>query len=308
VPLFVSSYRINRMSLLHSSITLGSSVETQYFVSHTKQSRSAYQLRNHYSNDVSFLIPTFANFPDFRINPDLLNMKLEDYATGKLLLVNKPYKWTSFDVVGKIRNAFKPLKLKVGHAGTLDPLATGLLIICTGKMTKQIDSFQAQEKEYTGTFTLGATTPTYDLESEVDQTFDISNITEAQLYEACKPFIGDIQQYPPAHSAIKIDGERLYEKARRGEEVELRLRNVTISEFELTRVELPEVDFRVVCSKGTYIRSLANDFGKTLNNGAYLSRLRRTRSGNFNVTDAHEVMELVTSIRDLKATEQAPEE
>jgi tRNA pseudouridine55 synthase len=229
------------------------------------------------------------------------SMKLEDYATGQLLLVNKPYRWTSFDVVGKIRNAFKPLKLKVGHAGTLDPLATGLLIICTGKMTKQIDSFQAQEKEYIGTFTLGATTPTYDLESEPEQAFDTSHLTEEQLRAACTQFTGDIQQYPPAHSAIKIDGERLYEKARRGEEVELRLRSVTISEFELTRIELPEVDFRVVCSKGTYIRSLANDFGKALNNGAYLSRLRRTRSGDFKIEDAHEVMELVNSIRELKA-------
>jgi tRNA pseudouridine55 synthase len=227
-------------------------------------------------------------------------LKLEDYATGQLLLVNKPYRWTSFDVVGKIRNAFKPLKLKVGHAGTLDPLATGLLIICTGKMTKQIDSFQAQEKEYTGTFILGATTPTYDLESEPENTIDISTLTDEQLHAACKQFTGDIQQYPPAHSAIKVDGERLYEKARRGEEVELRPRSVSITEFELTRIELPEVDFRVVCSKGTYIRSLAHDFGKALNNGAYLSRLRRTRSGDFKVTDAHEVMALVNSIRELK--------
>jgi tRNA pseudouridine55 synthase len=235
-------------------------------------------------------------------------LKLEDYATGQLLLVNKPYRWTSFDVVGKIRNAFKPLKLKVGHAGTLDPLATGLLIICTGKMTKQIDSFQAQEKEYTGTFVLGATTPTYDLESEPEQKFDTINITEEQLNAATKQFIGDIQQYPPAHSAIKIDGERLYEKARRGEEVELRARNVTIREFELTRIELPEVDFRVVCSKGTYIRSLANDFGKALNNAAYLSRLRRTKSGDFKIEDAHEVLELVTEIRELKATESNAQE
>jgi tRNA pseudouridine55 synthase len=235
-------------------------------------------------------------------------LKLEDYATGQLLLVNKPYRWTSFDVVGKIRNAFKPLKLKVGHAGTLDPLATGLLIICTGKMTKQIDSFQAQEKEYTGTFVLGATTPTYDLESEPEQKFDTINITEEQLNAATKQFIGDIQQYPPAHSAIKIDGERLYEKARRGEEVELRARNVTIREFELTRIELPEVDFRVVCSKGTYIRSLANDFGKALNNAAYLSRLRRTKSGDFKIEDAHEVLELVAEIRELKATESNAQE
>jgi tRNA pseudouridine55 synthase len=235
-------------------------------------------------------------------NPDLNNTysRIEDFTEGQLLLVNKPYNWTSFDVVGKLRNAFKPLKLKVGHAGTLDPLATGLLIICTGKMTKQIDTFQAQEKEYTGTMILGATTPSYDMETDADQQFDISHITGEQIKAACGQFIGDIQQYPPAHSAIKIDGERLYEKARRGEEVELRLRNVTISEFEITNINLPEVNFRVVCSKGTYIRSLVNDFGKALNNGAYLSKLRRTRSGEYKVDDAREVMELVTIIRELK--------
>ena len=225
-----------------------------------------------------------------------------DFAAGELLLVNKPYQWTSFDVVGKLRNSFKPLKLKVGHAGTLDPLATGLLIICTGKMTKQIDTFQAEEKEYTGTMILGATTPSYDMETEPDERFDISHITEDQIKDACHQFVGDIQQYPPAHSAIKIDGERLYEKARRGEEVELRLRNVTISEFEITRIALPEIDFRVVCSKGTYIRSLVNDFGKALNSGAYLSALRRTRSGNYKIADAWEVMELVNIIREQKAT------
>ncbi|GGH13305.1 tRNA pseudouridine(55) synthase TruB [Mucilaginibacter phyllosphaerae] len=228
---------------------------------------------------------------------------IQNFADGQLLLINKPYKWTSFDVVGKLRNSFKPLKLKVGHAGTLDPLATGLLIICTGKMTKQIDTFQAEDKEYTGTMVLGATTPTYDLESEPEIKFDTSHLTEEQIKAACAQFTGDIQQYPPAHSAIKIDGERLYEKARRGEEVELRLRNVTISEFEITRVELPEVDFRVVCSKGTYIRSLVNDFGIALNNGAYMSVLRRTRSGNYRIEDAHEIMELVDAIRDLKAKE-----
>jgi tRNA pseudouridine55 synthase len=225
---------------------------------------------------------------------------IQQFAEGQLLLVNKPYKWTSFDVVGKLRNAFKPLKLKVGHAGTLDPLATGLLIICTGKMTKQIDTFQAEEKEYTGTMVLGATTPTYDLESEPEAKFETNHLTEEQIKAACAQFTGDIQQYPPAHSAIKIDGERLYEKARRGEEVELRLRNVTITEFEITRIELPEVDFKVVCSKGTYIRSLVNDFGAALNNGAYLSRLRRTRSGNYRIEDAHEVLELVNTIREIK--------
>ncbi len=203
-------------------------------------------------------------------------------------------------MVGKIRNSLKPQKLKVGHAGTLDPLATGLLIICTGKLTKQIDTFQAEEKEYTGTMILGATTPSYDMETGPDQTFDTSNLTEEQIRNTTAQFTGDIQQYPPAHSAVKINGERLYEKARRGEEVELRLRNVTVSEFEITRIELPEVDFRVVCSKGTYIRSLVHDFGKALNNGAYLSKLCRTRSGNFKLENAFEVMELVNHIRSLR--------
>ncbi|WP_299284474.1 tRNA pseudouridine(55) synthase TruB [uncultured Mucilaginibacter sp.] len=223
-----------------------------------------------------------------------------NFSEGELLLINKPYNWTSFDVVGKIRNAFKPLKLKVGHAGTLDPLATGLLIICTGKLTKQIDTFQAEEKEYTGTMVLGATTPSYDLETAVDQSFPLDGITEDQIRANCETFLGEINQFPPAHSAIKINGERLYEKARRGEEVERRTRKVTVNEFEITRTELPEIDFRVVCSKGTYIRSLVHDFGAALNNGAYLSKLTRTRSGNFNLTDAYEVMELVNHIRSLK--------
>ena len=228
-----------------------------------------------------------------------------NFAEGEMLLVNKPYNWTSFDVVGKIRNSMKPLKLKVGHAGTLDPLATGLLIICTGKLTKQIDTFQAEEKEYTGTMILGATTPSFDLETAVDQTFDLNTITEQQLYDTCKLFMGDIMQYPPAHSAVKVNGERLYEKARRGEEVELRLRPVTITEFEITRIALPEIDFRIVCSKGTYIRSLINDYGKALNNGAYLSKLCRTRSGNFRLENAFEVMELVTHIRENKPSPAA---
>lgn len=223
-----------------------------------------------------------------------------NFTQGEVLLLNKPYRWTSFDVVGKLRNSFKPLKLKVGHAGTLDPLATGLLIICTGKLTKQIDTFQAEDKEYTGTFTLGATTPSYDLETEIDQKFDISALTEQQILDNCKHFIGDLEQYPPAHSAIKVNGERLYLKARRGEEVELKTRKVNISEFEITRIQLPEVDFRVVCSKGTYIRSLAKDFGEKLGNGAHLSALCRTRSGNFKVEDAFEIMELVDHVREIK--------
>jgi tRNA pseudouridine55 synthase len=223
-----------------------------------------------------------------------------NFTEGEVLILNKPYNWTSFDVVGKIRNSFKPLKLKVGHAGTLDPLATGLLILCTGKLTKQIETYQAEEKEYTGTLTLGATTPSYDMETEVDETFDFSTLTEQAIIANCVNFIGELDQFPPVHSAIKIDGERLYRKARRGEEVKLRSRKVTITEFEITRVELPEVDFRVVCGKGTYIRSLAHDFGKKLNNGAYLSKLRRTRSGNFKIENSFEIMELVNHIREIK--------
>ncbi|MBC7759858.1 MAG: tRNA pseudouridine(55) synthase TruB [Phormidesmis sp. FL-bin-119] len=223
-----------------------------------------------------------------------------NFTEGEMLLINKPYQWTSFDVVGKIRNAFKPIKLKVGHAGTLDPLATGLLIICTGKLTKKIDEFQAQEKEYTGTMILGASTPSYDMETEVNETFDIGHLPEEQLYETTKQFTGDLDQYPPAHSAVKVDGERLYMKARRGENVALKTRKVSISLFEITRIELPEIDFRVVCSKGTYIRSLVYDFGRALNNGAYLSALRRTKSGNYDVADSLGVMELVNHIRALK--------
>ncbi|MHB1177851.1 MAG: tRNA pseudouridine(55) synthase TruB [Daejeonella sp.] len=227
-----------------------------------------------------------------------------NFIEGEMLLINKPYKWTSFDVVGKIRNAFKPLKLKVGHAGTLDPLATGLLIICTGKLTKKIDEFQTQDKEYTGTMILGASTPSYDMETEVDETFDISLLTEEQIKENTVKFTGDLDQYPPVHSAIKIDGERLYMKARRGEHVELTARKVTVSLFEITRIELPQVDFKVVCSKGTYIRSLVYDFGRSLNNGAYLSALRRTKSGNYEVSNAFGVMELINHIRDLKEQEK----
>lgn len=223
-----------------------------------------------------------------------------NFTEGEMLLINKPYTWTSFDVVGKIRNSFKPLKLKVGHAGTLDPLATGLLIICTGKFTKKIDEFQAQEKEYTGTMILGAGTPSYDMETEVDETFDISHITEQMIRANISQFIGELDQYPPAHSAVKVDGERLYMKARRGENVELKTRKVSINQFEITRIELPEIDFRVVCSKGTYIRSLVHDFGRSLQNVAYLSALRRTKSGIYEVNNAFEVMELVNHIRQLK--------
>ncbi len=217
-------------------------------------------------------------------------MTAEDYKEGQVILIDKPLEWTSFQAVNKvrwlIRKSFGIKKIKVGHAGTLDPLATGLLIICSGKFTKKIDTFQAQEKEYTGTFTLGATTPSYDLETEIDCTFDTSEITSEKIKEATKQFLGEIQQQPPVFSALKKDGKRLYEFARSGEEVEIPFRTVTISEFEITKIELPNVHFRVVCSKGTYIRSLANDFGKALSNGAHLSALRRTRIGEYTVANA----------------------
>lgn len=214
----------------------------------------------------------------------------EAFQEGQILLIDKPLNWTSFQVVNKvrwlIRKQFSIKKIKVGHAGTLDPLATGLLIICTGKFTKQIDNYQAQEKEYTGTITLGATTPSFDLETEIDQTFDISNITEAEIKNATRQFIGEIEQYPPVFSAVKKDGKRLYEFARSGEDVEISPRKISISEFEITSIKLPEVHFKVNCSKGTYIRSLAHDFGKALNNGAHLSGLRRTKIGAFSVEEA----------------------
>lgn len=217
-------------------------------------------------------------------------MTEEDYKSGQVLLIDKPLTWTSFQVVNKLRwhikQRFKIKKIKVGHAGTLDPLATGLLIICTGKQTKEIHVYQGQIKEYTGTFTLGATTPSYDLETEVNETFSISHISEELLKETTKQFIGEIQQKPPIFSAIKKDGKRLYELARKGETTEIKSRSVTISEFEITKINLPKVDFRVVCSKGTYIRSLAFDFGKALNSGAHLSTLRRTKIGAFSVDDS----------------------
>lgn len=217
-------------------------------------------------------------------------LQTEDYQSGQVILIDKPLEWTSFQAVNKVRwlikKSFGIKKIKVGHAGTLDPLASGLLIICSGKFTKKIDTYQAQEKEYTGTFTLGETTPSYDLETEIDQTFDISEITVEKIQEATKQFTGEIQQQPPVFSALKKEGKRLYEYARNGEEVEIPFRTVTISEFEITNIDLPIVEFRVVCSKGTYIRSLANDFGKALNNGAHLSSLRRTKIGAFSLEDA----------------------
>ena len=215
---------------------------------------------------------------------------LEDFQNGQILLIDKPLEWSSFQVVNKIRwhirKSFNIKKIKVGHAGTLDPLATGLLIICTGKMTKQIDSYQAQIKEYTGTIQLGATTPSYDLETQVNATFSTDHITENLIHAATKQFVGEINQFPPVFSAIKKDGKRLYEFARAGKEVEIKPRSIKISSFEITKIDGMSVDFRVVCSKGTYIRSLAHDFGKALNSGAHLSELRRTRIGNFKVEDA----------------------
>ena len=205
-------------------------------------------------------------------------------SEGRVLLVNKPLGWTSFDVVNKLRYRLKTKK--IGHAGTLDPLATGLLIICTGKMTKRIDEYQAQEKEYTGKFVLGQSTPSHDLETEASEPEDISSISEDQIRGATQNFLGSIQQVPPLHSAIKVDGKRAYKLARKGKDVELKPREVFIKEFEITSIIKPVVEFRVVCSKGTYIRSLARDFGKALGTVAYLSELCRTRIGDFKLTDA----------------------
>ena len=222
----------------------------------------------------------------------------EDFKSGQVLLIDKPLQWTSFQAVNKlrwaIRQAFSIKKIKVGHAGTLDPLATGLLVICTGKMTKQIHTFQGQEKEYTGTFVLGGTTPSFDLETEIDQTFPTEHISDDLIHNTTSQFIGKIEQIPPIFSAIKKDGKRLYEFARAGEQVEIKSRQVEITEFEITEINTSttlstsnlELKFRVVCSKGTYIRSLAHDFGKALNSGAHLSELRRTRIGDFKVVDA----------------------
>jgi len=227
-------------------------------------------------------------------------MTEEDYKKGQVLLIDKPLNWTSFQVVNKlrweIRQRFNIKKIKVGHAGTLDPLATGLLIICTGKQTKEIHIYQGQIKEYTGTITLGATTPSYDLETEINQTFSTEHITEDLLKETTKQFIGDIQQKPPIFSAIKKDGKRLYELARKGETTEINARTVTVSKFEITNINLPEVDFKVVCSKGTYIRSLAFDFGNALNSGAHLSALRRTKIGDFSVDKASSVDDFIKNL------------
>ena len=219
-----------------------------------------------------------------------MELSKDAFLQGQTLLIDKPYEWSSFQALKSvkwtIRKAFGLKKIKVGHAGTLDPLATGLLLICTGRNTKKIPEFQAMEKEYTGTLVLGATTPSYDLETAVDATYPWEHITEDQLQQTTRSFTGEIRQQPPVFSAIKKDGKRLYEYARKGQTVDIPSRNVVIHEFELTRVELPEADFRVRCSKGTYIRSLAHDFGRALGSGAYLSELKRTKIGPYNVNNA----------------------
>ena len=228
-----------------------------------------------------------------------------DFLEGKVILIDKPLTWSSFQAVNKLKYILKrkydlPKKFKIGHAGTLDPLATGLLIICTGKFTKKITEIQAQTKEYIGTIVLGATTPSYDLETEVNATFPTVHISEALILETTKQFLGEIDQKPPVFSAIKKDGKRLYEHARAGEEVEIQARKTTIYEFEITRIQLPEVDFRVQCSKGTYIRSLAYDFGLALQSGGHLSKLRRTKIGDYNVENAVSPADFEKEINDEK--------
>ena len=239
-------------------------------------------------------------------------MTEEAYKNGQVLLIDKPLTWTSFQVVNKlrweIRQRFNIKKIKVGHAGTLDPLATGLLIICTGKQTKQIDTYQGQVKEYTGTFKLGGTTPSYDLETEIDNIFPTAHITEELLHETTKQFMGEIQQKPPIFSAIKKDGKRLYELARKGETTEIKERTVTLSKFEITKINLPKVDFRIICSKGTYIRSIAFDYGKALHSGAHLSALRRTKIGDFSVDTALSVAAFIEKLKDNLEGAKTPEE
>jgi tRNA pseudouridine55 synthase len=228
-------------------------------------------------------------------------MTVEDYQNGQILLIDKPLNWSSFQAVNKLKYALinkvgLPKKFKIGHAGTLDPLASGLLIVCTGKFTKRIAELQGQAKEYTGTFFIGATTPSYDLETEIDQTFPTEHINESLIHETVKQFLGEIDQIPPIFSAIKKDGVRLYEHARAGESIEIASRKTTIHEFEITRIALPEVDFRVVCSKGTYIRSLAYDFGKAMQSGSHLTVLRRTKIGDYDVKNGINVLDFEESL------------
>ena len=224
------------------------------------------------------------------------------FEEGEVFLIDKPLDWTSFDAVNLIRAVIKRYhgirKIKVGHAGTLDPLATGLLVICTGRMTKQIDNFQAQEKVYTGTFLLGQTTPTYDMESEPDAFYPTDDITIEMMEGARKQFLGDIMQRPPKFSAIKINGKRAFDYARSDKEIEMKERLVTIEDFKLDYSEFPKINFEVKCSKGTYIRSLAHDFGKALGNGACLISLRRTKIGDFSVENARDLFELKREIQE----------
>lgn len=225
---------------------------------------------------------------------------LDDFKNGRLLLIDKPLNWTSFQVVNKlrweIRQAYKIKKIKVGHAGTLDPLATGLLIICTGKLTKKIQDLQSQEKEYTGIITLGSTTPSFDLETEIDQKFPTEHITTSLIDETRQQFIGEIDQIPPLYSAIKKDGKRLYELARAGKKTDIKSRKITIKEFKVEPIEENSLSFKVICSKGTYIRSLAHDFGKALNSGAHLSKLRRTRIGNYSIDEAISIEKFIENL------------
>jgi tRNA pseudouridine55 synthase len=224
-----------------------------------------------------------------------------DFAAGEVLLIDKPLRWTSFDVVNKLRNALKKKygKIKVGHAGTLDPLATGLLIVCTGKFTKRVDEYQAQEKEYIGTIMLGATTPTLDAEMAPDKTYPTDHITIELLQQAVQKFIGEIEQMPPMFSALKVAGETAYHAARQGRELALKPRQVFIKEFELTHIAMPEVGFRIVCSKGTYIRAVARDLGAALHSGGYLTSLCRTRIGAFKLTNAWELQALGNKIAEI---------
>ncbi len=230
--------------------------------------------------------------------------QVQSFIDGAVLTFDKPLGWTSFDVVNKVRSMMRYVlgikKLKTGHAGTLDPLATGLLIICTGKQTKSIERFQDMEKEYTGTFTIGQTTPSFDLETTPDGSFPVNHITREMVMAAAEKLSGHQDQIPPQFSAKKIEGERAYEFARRGEHTELKSRKIVISEFEITRFELPEADFRVVCSKGTYIRSLARDFGRELHSGAHLKSLRRTRIGRFMAEDAWSIEDFEKHLKGLR--------
>lgn len=221
-----------------------------------------------------------------------------NFSEGEVILIDKPLDWTSFDVVNKIKFALKKQygKIKIGHAGTLDPKATGLLILCTGKKTKEIELIQNADKVYTGTFFLGATTECFDTEKEPNETFDISGITIDAIQDCAKTFVGEQEQFPPIHSAVKIDGKRAYELARAGKEVAVKSKIITIKKFDLSKIELPLIDFHVECTKGTYIRSLANDFGKRLNNGAYLYSLRRTKIGKYDVADAFTIEQFLKKI------------